>query len=401
MARRLSIVAAASAALSCSACSVRDVAGQPANAATTSAATADSAQTARIVDAANAFMGSLDATQRKSASFAFNDAAQRTRWSNFPPAIFARQGLRWGDLNAGQKAALMALLNTVLSAQGVQMVREQMDADNVLKADPASGAPGASPFERGSGGPGGPGGRGPGRDGRRPDGPGGPGGPRGPGEPGGVGPGFGSDNYYVAILGTPSTTTPWMLQFGGHHLGLNATVVGPRLTLSPSLTGGQPVKYVKDGKPVYIVMREVDQANALMASLTDAQKAKAVVGARLIDLVLGPGHDGQVLQPEGLPASEMTAAQKARFLGLIEARVGILNPSEAALTMAEIRKDLDQTYFAWFGPTTDAGSAYFRVTGPTVLLEFSPQDVKNPSNHLHNMYRDPKNEYGAAWTKLG
>ena len=40
----------------------------------------------------------------------------------------------------------------------------------------------------------------------------------------GGGPAFGEDEYYLAFLGTPSTTTPWMLQFGGHHLAINLTM---------------------------------------------------------------------------------------------------------------------------------------------------------------------------------
>ncbi|WP_374706741.1 DUF3500 domain-containing protein [Paenibacillus sp. J2TS4] len=31
---------------------------------------------------------------------------------------------------------------------------------------------------------------------------------------------YGADNYYVAFLGEPSTTSPWMLQISGHHLHL-------------------------------------------------------------------------------------------------------------------------------------------------------------------------------------
>ncbi len=351
------------------------------------AVAADKAQTVKIVAAANAFLATLDDAQKKTASFAFTDTAQRARWSNFPPVAFQRAGLRWGDMTAPQRAALWRLVGAVLSPQGLQMVREQMDADNALKADPASGAPQGNPFAgAGGGGP--------------PPGMGGPpGGGRPPGGgPGGGDPGFGEDNYRVAILGAPSATAPWMLQFGGHHLGINATVAGARLTLSPSLTGGQPVKFIKDGKTVYIVEREVDAANALMTSLTAAQKAKAVRSAQLVDLVLGPGHDGQTLQPEGLPASEMTADQKARLLSLIEARIGIVNPAESALTMAEIRKGIDQTWLAWFGPA-DAGQAYFRIVGPSLILEFSPQDTKTPSNHYHNMYRNPGNEYGAGWVK--
>jgi Protein of unknown function (DUF3500) len=108
------------------------------------------------------------------------------------------------------------------------------------------------------------------------------------------------------------------------------------------------------------------------------------------------------LQPEGLPGAEMDVQQKVQLLALIEARLGIImNADDRAAKMAEVRKDLDQTYFAWFGPAEPLGAAYWRVTGPTVLLEFSPQALGgDPTQHAHNIYRDPTNEYGAAWAAL-
>ena len=191
-----------------------------------------------------------------------------------------------------------------------------------------------------------------------------------------------------------------MLQFGGHHLALNATVKGRSLTLSPSLTGGQPVKYVKDGKPVYIVETEVKQAMAMLNSLTADQRRKAVISTQPIDLVLGPGHDGQKLQPEGLPAGEMTEAQKGQLVALIQARLGMMNPTDFARVMAAIRQNLNQTRFAWYGSTTELGAAYFRVTGPTVVIEYAPQSW-DAGGHIHSMYRDPTNDYGSAWASIG
>jgi hypothetical protein len=368
----------------CCACS----AGGPAAAQRAPAVAPADAQTTRIVAAANAYLASLTPAQKQASMFAYGDAAQRVLWSNFPNGIVQRKGVTWGELNAGQRAKLITLLSAVLSPEGVKMVREQMDADQYLKEHPDQNA-----FAGG-----------PGRGARPPGGPP-PGGGAGP-PPGGRPPGggllFGSDLYYTAFLGTPSATTPWMLQFGGHHLAINATVIGGNMTITPSLTGGQPVKFDKNGKEIYIVEHEVREAQALIDSLNPAQKAKAVLGTSAIDLILGPGHDGQVLQPEGLIANEMTADQKATLMSLIEARVGIVNADDADAAIAKIRANLDKTYFAWFGPTSEAGGAYFRVTGPTVVLEFSPQDVKSGgvSNHLHNMYRDPTNDYGAAWASL-
>ncbi len=317
----------------------------------TATATAD-AQTTKVVSAANAFLGTLNADQKSKASFAYADAAQRARWSNFPTGIFQRAGLRWGDMSAAQRTSLMSLLGTVLSANGLEMLKEQMDADEVLKTQ------------------------------------------------GGGNLIFGNAEYYVAFLGTPSTASAWMLQFGGHHLALNATVVGDNITLAPSLTGGQPVKYTLDGKTVYIVGQEVKDAFAMVNSLDAAQRTEAVISTKNIDLVLGPGQDGKTLQAEGLPGKAMTAAQKTQFLALIKDRMGALNADDLAPKMADVEKNLDKTYFAWYGPTTTGSAAYYRVTGPTVVIEFSPQSMGgDATNHIHSMYRDPTNDYGAAWTK--
>ena len=137
-----------------------------------------------------------------------------------------------------------------------------------------------------------------------------------------------------------------------------------------------------------------------MDSLDAAQQAKAIISTQRIDLVLGPGQDDKTLQPEGLPGSAMTPAQSTAFLTLIKERMNALNENDLAPKLADIEKNLDQTYFAWYGPTTAGGNFYYRVTGPTVLTEYSPQSMGgDPANHIHSMYRDPTNDYGAAWTK--
>ncbi len=151
--------------------------------------------------------------------------------------------------------------------------------------------------------------------------------------------------------------------------------------------------------PIYIALEEAVQGSALLNSLTDEQRKKAVIGSEFIDLVLGPGKDGKALQPEGLPGAEMDLQQKAQLLALVEARLEIImNADHRAAKMTQVRENLNQTYFAWFGPKEPLGAAYWRVTGPTVLLEFSPQALGgDPTQHAHNIYRDPTNDYGVAW----
>lgn len=308
-------------------------------------------QSRRIVTAAQGFLSSLDASQRKAVLFPFSDGAQRVKWSNFPTGFVPRAGVPWGKMTSLQRGRLAALLRAVLSPQGMEMVIEQMQADDILaRKEPAM---------------------------------------------------FGADRYFVSMVGMPSLDRAWTLQFGGHHLAINATVAGPHVTLSPSLTGGEPLKFIRNGKRIYIVENEVLQAQALMRALTPDQTKLAVRSTQKIDLVLGPGHDGQVLQPEGLPGSAMTPVQKQLFLRLIEARLDFLNADDVAPQVAAIRATLDQTYFGWWGATSPLGAAYYRITGPRVLIEFSPQDMDgDATNHAHNMFRDPTNEYGSAWTKL-
>ena len=289
----------------------------------------------------------------------------------------------------------MKLLATVLSPMGLEKVEQIRQADDDFKANGSKR------------GPGGRGGRGPWA--HRPGGQNGPppagGGPNGPGGRGGRGGGgdlFGSDLYYISFLGKPSTTNPWMLQFGGHHLALNITIAGSKGVLTPTLTGAQPAAFQLNGKTIRPLGRESDKALALVQSLDEKQRKQAVLGYTVPDLVLGPGQDGKKIAPEGLKASEMNAGQQAMLLDVIAEWAGIMNESSAAARMAELKADLNETWFAWSGPVTgEAGSnitAYYRIQGPHLVIEYAPQNDE-PTNHVHTMYRDPTNDYGRALTK--
>ncbi|WP_165967491.1 DUF3500 domain-containing protein [Luteimonas aestuarii] len=316
-------------------------------------------QTLRIVAAAEDFLATLTARQRAAILFAFDDRAQRARWSNLPEGLFERRGLRWAELTAEQRAALRDVLTNVLSPKGLAVVDAILAADDLLDD--------SGPIDRfvdrlwGI---------------RR-----------------------GSDWYYVSFLGEPAADRPWMLQFGGHHLAINATVVGPHVTLAPMLTGAEPVRFVANGRTFDIFGEETAAATLLMDSLSEVQRDRAVVGARRpTDLALGSGRDGTRLPAVGLPASAMHAAQKAVLFALIEARMGLLNADDLAPKLGQVREDLDEIHFAWFGPQPDAGTGYWRITGPRLFIEFSPQTRGgDPSNHVHAIYREFGQDYGAAW----
>ena len=351
--------------------------------------------TSRIVSAANSFLGTLDQKQRQSVLYAFDDQDQRRRWSNFPVAMVPRGGISLKEMNATQSAAAMALVASALSPRGFEKVQQIMEGDEVNKTmDQGRGGNQGGPGRRGGGGPPASGNGGPPPGNAAP--PFGPGGRRGST---GNGPIFGKDLYYISILGTPSEKNPWMLQFGGHHLALNITIAGEHGVLTPTLTGAQPALYTVDGKTVRPLGRESDKALGLLNALDENQRKKAVLSYELADLVLGPGEDGKTIEPEGLKATEMNERQRAMMLDVISEWAGIINESAAAARMDEIKAGLNNTWFAWSGPTTAPPgrniTAYYRIQGPNLVIEYAPQTLGgDPAMHVHTMYRDPTNDYG-------
>ncbi len=355
--------------------------------------------TAQIVSAADNFLATLTPEQRQKVLYSFDDAQQRARWSNLPTGFVPRGGMSLKQMTTAQQDAAMKLLATVLSPMGLEKVNEIREADDDFKTNGSKRGP------RGGRPPGPPPG---GQNGPPPGANGGPGGP--PPQPGGNGgpPPFSSDNmfgsslYYISFLGKPSTTQPWMLQFGGHHLALNITIVGSKGIMTPSLTGAQPATFKLTGKTIRPVGRESDKALALLRTLDEQQRKQAVLTYRVPDLVLGPGQDDKKIVPEGLKASAMNANQQAMLLDLIGEWASIMNESSAAVRMAEMKADMNETWFAWSGPTTaPAGSnitAYYRIQGPRLVIEYAPQSDE-PNNHVHTIYRDPTNDYGRALAK--
>jgi hypothetical protein len=162
---------------------------------------------------------------------------------------------------------------------------------------------------------------------------------------------FGSDLYYISFLGKPSTTAPWMLQFGGHHLALNITIIGSKGIMTPSLTGAQPAMFKVNGKTIRPLGQESDEALALLQSLDAKQRSLAVLNYKVADLVLGPGQDGKQISPEGLKVSAMTDKQRAMLLQLISEWAGIMNDAMASARTAQLKSELNDTWFAWSGPT--------------------------------------------------
>jgi hypothetical protein len=350
-------------------------------------ATATNPAVQKTVDAANAFAATLSVDQKDTVSFDWTDTTQKQKWSNFPTVAYPRDGLKWGDLTEAQQNAWLAIEQASLSTEGYNRLLAEWAADD------------ANATETGQSNI------------------------------------FGKQYYYIALIGTPSSTGPWMWQFGGHHVTINAAVAGGRISVTPSFVGDQPASYTDaTGKTVRPLGDIEDEAFALVNSLDATQKQAAVLGDTPINLVLGPGEDGKTIAPEGVPLSQLTADQQVAALKVIGHYTGLVNDTDAAARMDEVKSALDQTSFAWYGPTTAGDPAYFRFTGPTLVIEYSPQGagggpqggppsgapaggppsggpqgggaqdeqggaaISNATlDHIHGIYRDPTNEYGAKY----
>ena len=167
-------------------------------------------------------------TEKDTVLFDWTDSAQKQRWSNFPNGAFERAGLMWGDMNEMQKQTWLAVMQATLSVEGYNRVAAAWNGDDAVAAQEGGGLfsifrPSAS---------------------------------------------FGTAYYYIALIGAPSETDPWQWQWGGHHVTVNATIVGPNISLTPSFIGVEPVEYTDaNGNTVRPLGDIEDEAFALINAL--------------------------------------------------------------------------------------------------------------------------------------
>jgi hypothetical protein len=194
-----------------------------------------------------------------------------------------------------------------------------------------------------------------------------------------------------------------MLEFGGHHLGLNIVIDGSSGIYDADSHRRAAVR-LQARRQDRACTRTGERHSFGSARRADRRtKKQSILNYQINDLVLGPGQAGKQIAPEGLEASSMSDKQKAMLVNVISQWAGIVNDSYAKAGMAEIEADLNQTYFAWSGPITHQpgknGSSYYRIQGPRLVIEFSPQGVGgDPPMHVHTIYRDPTNDYGVRLT---
>jgi hypothetical protein len=310
---------------------------------------ASSRSVAAMSAAAQKWLDSLNAEQRARASFAF-DSEERQRWHFIPNESFPRKGVTFKEMEESQRALAHALIKTGLSARGYLTATSIVALEQVLQE--MEGAQRRFP-----------------RD---------------------------PEAYFVTVFGTPGDTQAWGWRFEGHHLSLRFDVVGGSMTASsPAFFGTNPAE-VRQGaqKGTRVLAAEEDAARAVLELLDPAQRAVAIVQPDApTDILTMVKPTFEPLSPAGIKITALTTPQREALTKLIDVYVGTMAADIASERMARLRKGgMDNITFAWAGATERGQKHYYRVQGPTFLIEYD--NTQNDGNHIHSVWRDFNGDFG-------
>jgi hypothetical protein len=310
---------------------------------------------AAMADGASKFLASLTPEQRQKATFTFEDETNRLDWHFIPRE---RKGLPLKELDQKQQDLALALLRTGLSAQGYKKATSIMQLETVLgeieaKARAASGR----------------GGNGITRD---------------------------PSMYFFSVFGTPGAKPGWGWRVEGHHVALNFTIVnGELIATSPSFFGQNPAE-VKEGpqQGLRILRGEEDLGRDLLKALNADQRKTATIDVKAPnDIVSFNSKKADPLSPEGVAAAQLTPPQRDMLKKLIDEYASQMTTDLAADRMEKIQKaGFDKVHFAWAGEAEHGQPHYYRVQGPTFLIEYD--NTQNNANHIHSVWRDFDGDFG-------
>ena len=309
-----------------------------------------------MASAANAFVNSLSPEQRQKATFPF-ESNERLHWNFIPSEAFPRNGLLLKDMNENQRKLVHDLLKSALSQRGYLTATAIMDLESTLgdlERRVRESGRGAESMVR---------------------------------DP---------LKYYVSVFGTPSTKNTWGWRVEGHHVSLHFTVVnGNLIASSPTFFGSNPAE-VREGpkKGLRILGDQEDAARDLLMALNDSQRAKAIIqNVALNEIVTTNKLDISPLSPAGIPAAEMTPPQREMLMKVVNIYISKMVDDIAADRTAKLQKaGVDKIAFAWAGETERGKKHYYRIQGPTFLIEHD--NSQNDGNHVHSVWRDFNGDFG-------
>lgn len=302
---------------------------------------------------ASKFIASLDTAQRTIALFAMNDA-ERFNWHFVPRE---RKGLPLKQLTTAQRQNAYELLKACMSSTGYQKATTIVEQEIILRALEGRGDNDTY---------------------------------RDPGK------------YFFSIFGNPGSGKPWGWRMEGHHLALNFTADGKNvIAVTPTFMGANPA-IVPDGpkKGQQILKEESQLAFGLLESLSSAQLSVAVVAGKApSDIITGNKRKAWLQTPPGISYAQLQPAQQAQLKRLLAVYIDRYTKLMADVLWKEIgHAGWEQLHFAWAGGKTWGSGHYYRIQGPTFIIEYD--NTQNNGNHVHTSFRDLKNDFGEDMLRL-
>jgi Protein of unknown function (DUF3500) len=310
-----------------------------------------------IKKAGETFLKSLTKEQLAKTQFEIQNNEWQ-KWANMDNGLYKRQGISIKEMSKEQRKLAFQLMQKALSAKGLQLSKDIMKTDQTLRElnndDPI----------------------------------------------------YDEELYFFTVMGKPSMTEPWGWQIDGHHLVINYFILGDQVVMTPTFMGGEPI-ITTSGKYKGNTLFQDEQNIGLkfMQSFSAEQQKQATLSPdkRRNDIQAEAFSDNKTIDFQGLPASQMTDEQKVKLLDLANQYISNMEAGHARVKLDDIKKHLDNTWFAWVGKTDKDAVFYYRIHSPVILIEFDHQGavgIKSQSreatrNHIHTMVRTPNgNDYG-------
>jgi hypothetical protein len=295
--------------------------------------------------AASAFLDALTPELRARASVPLNDKA-REDWHYVPRE---RAGVEFGAMTDHQRMAARALLRSVLSSRGMNKVEQIMLLDAVLRETEHGRGPRRDPLA-----------------------------------------------YSIAIFGTPGRANePWGWKIEGHHISLNFTAVVDAMAVTPSFLGANPAEVGQGERAgVRALAWEEDLARELLASLNAEQRRAAIISDQAPpDIMAVPGRALDEIDSGGAQVSSMDQRQRCVIERLLEEYAGTLRHELAEHELERIRAaGIENVRFAWMGSDRRGEGHYYRLSGPTFVIEYD--NTQDHANHVHTVWRDRQRDFG-------
>ena len=304
---------------------------------------------AALETAARAFLASLSPANRDRASFPFG-SDERTRWHWTVPSSVPRNGLPLSAVSLEQRRLALDMLRASTSAAGYRKALDIMALQGVLRRMNT-----------------------------------------------GISDPFDPDLFYVSVFGTPGARA-WGWRFEGHHLSRHFTVVGNTVVAEPFFLGAWPTRagsaFRSVAKGDRTMPREEDAAREIVLSLDGALRRRVVFSSEsLTDHLTQNAVRVSPLEQVGVLAGDLPSGAQRRIDEIVRTYLANHPPAVARKALARVeRAGLERTRFGWAGSTRPGVPHYYRLQGPTFVLEFD--NSRNSGTHIHSVWRDFERDFG-------